>query len=501
MSTTSAAVSAILVLAASGLLPTVALVGLRPVIVPLVPLTGAVIAAVSATCFVALGGTFIGWFAGLSIVGGLGILVGWLHRPTRRPWGRHGGDIGRPALRTVLIGGAGALLVLGACAWCLRALATPTVGFDARALWLMRAGWFLQPHAQVLIKLRVPDVVLTQSAYPPLVSAATAVAWRVTGDDSARLGVVVVAVLNTCVLITAVWAMVEAGWRAAVRLMPERGRATSAPLIVGVVVAALLVFVGFGITEPFMTNGYADPIWSLAAVGAVAFGLQLDRSHASQAVALLLLLVAGMSKDEGFVTAALLIGLIALRGVVALWRTQRRRCWRPVAIGLGELVAISLWPVLMRAIHARGVSSPVSPARAFAGRARASYDGMVPYLHVIVLAAPLAVVGGVVLAGVRRRSGLANDLWAWAGLACGLLAIEGAFVTGTGAIGPWLLSTVHRVTEFAALAGWWIVGMWAVVASGAPAASRRRRPHRTSSLISHDESDLGADPVAAAVTS
>ena len=54
------------------------------------------------------------------------------------------------------------------------------------------------------------------------------------------------------------------------------------PLVVGVIVAVLLVFVAFGITEPFMTNGYADPIWSLAAVGAVAYGLQLQNSRPSR---------------------------------------------------------------------------------------------------------------------------------------------------------------------------------------------------------------------------
>jgi predicted anti-sigma-YlaC factor YlaD len=64
-----------------------------------------------------------------------------------------------------------------------------------------------------------------------------------------------------------------------------------------------------------------------------------------------------------------------------------------------------------------------------------------------------------------------NELWAWAGLAAGLVAILGAFTTGTGAIGPWLTSTVHRVTEFSALTGWWIVAMWAVVASASLAAN------------------------------
>ena len=50
-----------------------------------------------------------------------------------------------------------------------------------------------------------------------------------------------------------------------------------------------------------MTNGYADPIWSLAAVGAVAYGLQLGEGRSNRgAAALLLALVAGMSKDEGW---------------------------------------------------------------------------------------------------------------------------------------------------------------------------------------------------------
>ena len=37
-------------------------------------------------------------------------------------------------------------------------------------------------------------------------------------------------------------------------------------------------------------------------------------------------------------------------------------------------------------------------------------------------------------------------------------------MTGPGAIGPWILSTVHRITEYPILQAWWIVGVWAVVA-------------------------------------
>jgi hypothetical protein len=70
----------------------------------------------------------------------------------------------------------------------------------------------------------------------------------------------------------------------------------------------------------------------------------------------------------------------------------------------------------------------------------------------------------VVLRGVRRRVEVGNDVWAWLALGTGLVAVASALVTGSGAIGPWLLSTAHRITEYPALEGWWIVGVWVVVA-------------------------------------
>ncbi len=63
---------------------------------------------------------------------------------------------------------------------------------------------------------------------------------------------------------------------------------------------------------------------------------------------------------------------------------------------------------------------------------------------------------------------MANDWWAWAGLACGLWPWAGPTSPAPPTIAVWLVGTVDRVTEFPALAGWWIVAMWAVVASGAP---------------------------------
>lgn len=506
MTTVPATMVALAALSSAGLLPALSVVGLRVVTIPLLPLVGAIFAALAATCFMAAGGSFIGWFVALATASALVVVAHWIRRPEHRPW-RVPADrrtSGAPWARVVTV--VAVVAIVGTCAWCLRGLATPTVGFDARALWLMRAGWFLQSHQQLLTDMRLRNIVLVQTSYPPLVSASTSLAWRVTGDHSLRLGVVIIALLNTCALGVAAFALVDAGRQFAHRLvsMDQKAVARSAaplerprdwvplvPLLVGVIVAVLLVFVAFGITEPFMTNGYADPIWSLAAVGAVAYGLQLRKSRANQGVTLILVLVAGMSKDEGFATAIALIALIAFRGLVTMADEDRHRhWWRPIVIALAELVAIAAWPAVMRIIHARGASMSYSPLHDMPGRARTAFDGMSPYLHVVILAALLAVVGGVFLSGVRRKSGAANDLWAWAGLAAGLGAVTAGYITGTSPVQVWLVGTVDRVTEFPALTGWWIVAMWALTASGVPLAMRRPSPHTSRNARSEIETEV-----------
>jgi hypothetical protein len=498
MSTAGAATVSLAVLAAVGILPALALVGTRWIALTLAPLAGAVIAAIAATCFTAVGGTFMGWFAALSAVVAAGVVVFWKVQPGQRPRAVFGPPPAVHGRWHRIAGVVGAIGILATCAWSLRALSSPTVGFDARALWILRAGWFLHPHQQLLIELRLRRLALNQTAYPPLVSASGSVAWSVTGNHTDRLAVVVTALLNTCALATAAFAVVECGRRCYADVSgssigsdaggerPSRGGGgllPLLPLVGGVVAAWALVFIAFGVTEPFMTNGYADPLWSLAALGAVAYGLQLPDGRSNQGATALLILVAGLSKDEGFATALVLIGVVAFRRVMTMPGDQRRRSWwPPVLVGGLELGTVAAWPALMRVIHARGVTSTFSPPAAMFGRARATYDGFAPYLHVLLLAVPLAVVGGLALSRVRRASGIANDWWGWAGLASGLLAVGGALVTGSDDIQAWLVTTVHRVTEFPALTGWWIVATWTVVGSAAPAAvslppvAPRRRP-------------------------
>ena len=484
MSTVVATLAGICALGAAGLLPVLATVGPRWYAVPLAPLAGAVAASLAATASLTFGGALLDWFIGIAVLGAGAVFALLVVRPDLGLRADAPRRTGRAVDRVA--GAAGFLVVVVACAWSLRGLQTPTVGFDARALWVMRPGWFLHSHAQLLVDLRARDLVLTQSAYPPLLSASVAVAWKITGIHTARLGVTMVAVLDACALAAAALAVVQAGRTVAVRV----ARAW-VPLLTGIAAAALLVVVAAGVTEPFLTNGYADPLWSLAAVGAVAFGLQLRSDPSTRAAAVILVLVAGMSKNEGFVTAVALVVLVAARSVgVAGLRGARDRLVTPLVLAVCELAALAWWPVLMKAIHARGASSTFSASQDLAHRTDAVVHGFSPYLHVLVLALPLAVLGGLVLRGVRRRVEVGNDLWAWLALGTGLVAVASALVTGSGAIGPWLLSTAHRITEYPALEGWWIVGIWAVVAVAGLAAP--------AGPAAHDAVTVG-DPAAAGV--
>jgi len=509
MNTALATIVALLALSAAGLVPVAAAVGPRWYAIPLTPLAGAVVAAVAATASLSFGGSLLDWFVGLAVGAALVVFIVWMQRPELGPWGRYSGRRRAGRVRYRAVGAVGFLAVVASCAICLRGLRTPTVGFDARALWVMRPGWFLQSHAQLLVDMRVRGLVLTQSAYPPLVSASAAVAWRVTGVHTARLGVTTIAVLNMCALSAAALAIVDAGRTAAARRagggLLEGGRPTQgwgtgpiglpesavrppwAPMVVGVLAAVLLVFVSAGVTEPFLTNGYADPLWSLAAVGAVAFGLQSLTDRSTRAATVVLLLVAGLTKDEGFVTAVALVALVAARSIGWDGLRGRRRWVAPVVLAVAELAVLAWWPVLMHAIGARGASSTFTTSNITASRASAVVHGMSPYLHVLVLALPLSVVGGLALAAVRRRAGLGNDLWAWLALAVGLVAVGGALVSGSGAILPWIRSTVHRITEYPVLEAWWIIAAWAVVASSG-IGGRAESPSSDASVEGREQS-------------
>ena len=467
MSTPAAAALGLVLLGALGALPVVALLGLRWLSLILSPVVGAVVTGLAAAAALAIGGPLVGWAWLLAALGAGLSTAWWARRPDRRPRVRcrPAGPGDRAPRVLIVIGG---LLTVSAACLSLRGLATPSIGFDTRALWALRAGWMLHDHSQMLLDFKVPELLIGQSGYPPLVSAEAAFVWGMTGIHTARLEVVVVALVDVLCLVGLAVGILGVG-RLAVG--PGTGLIRLLPAGTAMVAAPAIVLIGAGITEPFLTNGYADPMWSLCAAGAVLFGLLLNSTRSNQAAALVLLTAAGMSKQEGMFTALCLLGLIAARQLGHL-PTGRRRRTRLGVIALGavaSVAAMAAWPVAIAVTGSRQVSSPLSPTSTWAHRAHEVAHGFWPSLQVLVLALAASVVGTLVLRSRRRRLGLGNDLWAWAGLVAGLAVVSGVLITGSAPVVPWIEGSVHRVTQFPAVTAWLIIVGWTITGAAAAA--------------------------------
>jgi hypothetical protein len=492
----------LVVLGAAGFVPTLWLVGRRWTLLPLSILSGAVVTAVAATCFLAIGGSLMGWFFGLSVVAAFGCAFGLAAQSRQRhkvhlrsePMATRP----EPSHREQVVRFTTALALVGAGIWCLRGLRTPMVGLDTRLFWFLRAGWWLWPHSQALANMHNIGAD-THAGYPPLISSTVAAAWWISGNQSDRIGTVLIAAINVCALVAGAWALVELGSSIAARITaqaagrpgPERSKddrstlsslVAELPLWCGAGVAILLVFTFFGVTATFATNGYADPLWSVAAAGAVTYLLMVPAHRAGFGTAVILLAVAGESKVEGTATV---IGIVAIVGLRAVLRSDRGRSFAgrvgpTLALAAGAVIALVAWPVVMRFRHVGADVNTSGPRQAAIWqRSHGVYDSMAPHLHVLLLAAALSIAGAFLLARVRSALSIGTDLWAWAALVVGLAVIVGAYVIGPGTIyflDLWLETSAHRVAEFPALMAWWIIASTVVIGSSAPSVLLRSAP-------------------------
>jgi uncharacterized membrane protein len=455
MSTFGAVAFGVVVLALAGCLPTAVLVGLRVVAIPLCPLAGAVLCAASAASTVVMPGTMLTWFVGWATAAAVVSVVALMFRPGLAS--RIGHDLGQESRPLVLVAG---LALAAAVGWALRTVQVPNIGFDTRSIWLLHARWLSHGHSFTLAALRNHFNVVSHPSYPPLVSSVMALAWRVSGSGSDRVAVVTVATLNACALFVAGWGLVEVARRAVVRR--EGALRTERRLVaLGTLLATLAVLVAGGVLGAFGTNGYADPLWSLAAVAAVISGLVLQPTTSDLGVVAIVLGVCGLSKVEGTAVAIVLVLAVSLRRLL-----QRDR---PVgkgvtltAMGLG-VVALLGWPLL---VVFEGITTDANISGLRQGsvwlRARATFDAAAPHLHVVVLAALIGLAGWLFCRDGRRRLGLGNDLWAWAVLAAATFVLGGAYIFGPGNVELWLSTSVNRTTIFVALLAWWMVALWAL---------------------------------------
>jgi hypothetical protein len=152
-----------------------------------------------------------------------------------------------------------------------------------------------------------------------------------------------------------------------------------------------------------------------------------------------------------------------------------RALWPVIAWAAAGIVCVSLWPALVKVEHAaRDSNTSGSRQGTWTSRSRETYTAMAPYLHLLLLAIPVAVVAGIVLSRRRSKLDLGNDLWAWLGLLGGMVVIAAAYVSGPGNTYFWLLTSVHRTTMFPITAAWLIIAVWAVLAL-VPMSSPRTR--------------------------
>jgi hypothetical protein len=302
--------------------------------------------------------------------------------------------------------------------------------------------------------------VVSHPSYPPLVSSVMALSWRLSGTGTDRVAVVTVALLNGCALFVAGWAIVEAARRAAVRTERQGGR-RHVLVGLGIVIAALVVLVAGGVLGPFATNGYADPLWSLCAVGAVLFGLVLEPTASDLGMVGVLVGVVGLSKVEGTAIAVMLVLAVGARRLLRRDRPGWSR--RPVVAMAVGVVALGAWEMLTVVVGVPPDSSLTGRGQgSLAHRVAGTWDAAVPHLHVVILAAGCGLAGLLVLRHLRQRLGMGNDLWAWGALVAAAAVLGGAYVLGPGNLQLWLATSVNRTTIFVALLAWWIVGVWAL---------------------------------------
>jgi hypothetical protein len=387
--------------------------------------------------------------------------------------GRHGvlRRIGREArreLRPMVL--LGAVVLVAATGWALRTVQVANIGFDTRAIWMLHASWLISGHALAYSDIRNHFFVVSHPSYPPLVSASMALGWLVSGNSAERVATVTVAMLNGCALLVAGWGVVEVARRGMARMA---GAGTGSPrrwqllLVMGVVIGALVILVAGGVFGTFATNGYADPLWSLCAVGAVLYGLVLEPTGSDLGIVAVLLVVSSYSKVEGMAIGIILLLLVGVRAMRRRHHVRRSLVATVIATVIGVVLLFG-WQIEIVLV---GV--PTDPSLSGHGdgslsmRARHTWDAAEPHLHVVVLALACALVGLLLLRALRRRMGIGNDLWAWTALAVGVAVLGGAYVFGPGNIELWLATSVNRTTIFIAVLAWWMVAVWAVCASAA----------------------------------
>ncbi len=478
-------VAALALLVGPALVPSLALLGARPMTVFVTPLVGAILAAVAAELEAALGGTILTWFVILAVAANVAALASLRDRlmeiaGLRREGDRLSvqGDGHRPrAWSLPTAWSCITVVVIGlAVLWPLQALRSPILAYDGFAIWTLHSLFIYGGHGVYHSALTNPVYRFSNPNYPPLVPATGALGFVAQGGVDLRLAVIMTAVLNACALGAAGCAIV-----ATVDAIPR-----ALPRLSALVAGACVCLIGFGLSGVYGVGGYADLLWAASAVAAVIIGLVLPPSTRNLAAAWVCATTAGLTKPEGFITACMILLLLAARYVTrparSPWSTldrtpadrRDRFAWPRWAARVSLFTVVMALPGLFWVAYVKfekiGSDFVGASGQSVSLRFRATVPAVWANLHVVPLAAAVAVVGGVVLSRRRRRLALANDLWLWIVVACSLAALLITYVFGAPEIHWWLSTSANRTTIFEGLACYADLALWLIVAASYQAA-------------------------------
>jgi hypothetical protein len=424
---------AVVVVAGSGL-PMAYAVTRRPALALLLgPLATGLLASVAMFLMLLIGGNLLFW--GAALVVSQGVLI-WKLR------GRAGSPLPQGSWVTVVAFTAPLLLPFMIARF-------QPIEWDAHSIWWLHAAYFSHDAGYARAALGAPAFWFSHPDYPPFTSAPIAAVWELLGDYDFRVAQVVSALTTFSAIGLLVYAV--------------RRVTAAAPAPVSWFVAVGVGYVTWDPAPYSVTNGLNDALWA-AAFGAAATLLLFDRRPlVDQALPVVLMAVAVLSKNEGFVMAVVLAAIVTVRERRDLVRTVL--VWIPVAVG-------AVWIALARFF---GAQSDLAGGARFDAlvhgdvgtRLQTIVDAMWVEIGVVAaFAAAAAVVGGTFLRQRRRDFGLPSDGWLWAVNASYFAVLILTYMITPYGLDWHLVTSVERVTILNLLLAGVSAAGWAAVAIG-----------------------------------
>ncbi len=447
----NAAFTFIVGLALTGLLPAIAAAGVAPVSIFLSPLVGAITAGVAVELELALGGSMHSWFVVAAVLLNLAALALLLRRKRLPTWEIRG----RAVITLVVLFVVLALPLIG--------LRAHEVGYDGSITWTTHALLISAGHNSLVAGLQNPAYVASNSDYPPLVPAVNALGFTFAGRTVLILGAELTALLNAAAV-----GVIGVGIASICRPGVRRDYALSVVFAAVVCLGAFSVGGDYVRVGNYGVDGYADLLWAASAVAAVLWGLVLPRGRSALLVAWCCAIVASLTKNEGLVTAIVILLLIAIR-------YQRPTFDRRDAVGsamsFGKEFVLWLapaflglvWIAQMHVLHVQNYFFGTRQAETLRTRTSATLHAMGNSEDILFAALLVLAIGCIWFRNSRRLAGLGHPLWLWTAWAAGNLVVAATYVFGSLEIHTWLTTSVDRTTIYGKLLLLVEIAIWAII--------------------------------------